>query len=392
MGTDECVMVNRRLKAGFCWDRKSILTLIAGSALTAGGLVCQAPAEEAGSSGEDESAGPDQATLEAITRELSEESGSLPEVSPEEVEQELFAPADTGLPGIELPAFRPPKTELVREGAFLVERQGYVHQLASGGLVFVFDADESGESEPPMIILPNLRTMEMRRVITSRAEGVTFLVNGQVFVYHGRNYLLPEYFRTAATPPEGGGVPDAGEAGAGVAEGLEVAGVVDDDGAEEVADDEALPVEVGLFPESEGEGRTVEDLLSEIERAGQAEGQVFRPPVTTEDDAGGGAVKLREGQVITARLGRLERGMNGGWRFVPDNDADVSGEDAIADAPITLLPCLNLEKLERLAQLRGSSGQFEVGGVVTVYEGRNYLMPTSFRVLTVTSDDLRTAQ
>ena len=65
------------------------------------------------------------------------------------------------------------------------------------------------------------------------------------------------------------------------------------------------------------------------------------------------------------------------WDFVSDNDTETASE---LDPPMTLLPSLNLERIEELASDHGDALTFRISGRVFVYEGRNYLMPTMFVV------------
>ena len=272
--------------------------------------------------------------------------------------EEFEAPAATGLPGIELPSFRPPRAMLVREGAFLTDRRGYVHLLgedASDGMVFVFDEDAAGRAEPPMLLMPNLRLMELRSIVESRAEALTFEVNGEVFVYRGRNYLLLDFFRIVRP---GSGSPQAIEE------------VDQGDGSRT-----AEAAETRLFEEEEGDrGPSVEELIGEIERATADRGEVFRPLVGAE---AGERLAVREGAVIVRRLGHLRLGDGGAWEFRSENDANDGG-DSFSDAPLTALPCLTLERMQQLAERRGGEVTVRLSGVVTVFDGRSYVLPTSF--------------
>ncbi|MEM1164723.1 MAG: hypothetical protein AAGI30_00355 [Planctomycetota bacterium] len=293
---------------------------------------------------------------------LAEDDPEADPVHPAGAAAANTTPASTGLPGIELPAYRPPRSELVREGAFLVDRRGYLHLLEMGGVVYVFDPGADGRAEPPMIALPSLRLLEMRRIAESRATSVNFIVSGQVFVFRGRNYLLVDHFRVeravAAEQPEA--EPDVEE-----------------------------PVAPDLFGGDEADGPSVTDLLAEIEEATENAATGLR--IVDQPAGSTTSAALREGTVLNGRQGRVERGEMGGWIFVPDNDADApSGQDT--DAPLQLLPCLNLEKMMQIAQQRGSSVSFDVSGLVTVYDGRNYLLPTSFMVEVDRAGNLLPAQ
>lgn len=82
----------------------------------------------------------------------------------------------------------------------------------------------------------------------------------------------------------------------------------------------------------------------------------------------------REGQFIITRRGRLARPEEGGaapWMFVFASDGD-----AMADPPMLLMPCRQLETMERIVEERGMDVPFIVSGRVYVYHNRNYLLPT----------------
>ena len=80
-----------------------------------------------------------------------------------------------------------------------------------------------------------------------------------------------------------------------------------------------------------------------------------------------------EGAVLISRRGRLVRLAEQGGRLalVFDNDPDSPGPK-----PFVLHPCQLLERLESVASARGDDTTFRVSGRVTVFEGRNYLLPT----------------
>ncbi|MGQ0628161.1 MAG: hypothetical protein ACT4PL_08700 [Phycisphaerales bacterium] len=107
------------------------------------------------------------------------------------------------------PAAQPPG-RLLREGSVLVSRRGRMVKTRAGEWAFVFDSDGTGKADVPMILQPCLRLAEMERIALSgqsgtgtatTAEAVTFTVSGQVFVYKGRNYLLPTLAVTTRPDP-----------------------------------------------------------------------------------------------------------------------------------------------------------------------------------------------
>lgn len=83
---------------------------------------------------------------------------------------------------------------------------------------------------------------------------------------------------------------------------------------------------------------------------------------------------MREGANIVMRRGRINRDASGAWLFV--FDADARG---MSDPPMTLLPCLLLERLERHYQSRGNAPVL-LSGRVFLYEDRNYLLPSVYQL------------
>lgn len=99
-------------------------------------------------------------------------------------------------------------------------------------------------------------------------------------------------------------------------------------------------------------------------------------PVPTATSTGAGGTRLlREGTFIASRRGRMTRSSDGQWTIV--FDADRSGK---AEPPMTLMPCLNLQAMEKLAERGGETLSFTISGQVFVYKGRNHLLPTLYVV------------
>jgi len=251
-----------------------------------------------------------------------------------------------GVTGVLNQDVRPSQGRLLIEGTLLIGRRGRVFGLDNDQWVFVFDADQQGRREKPMILQPCLQTMEMKRIVEARPEQITFRINGSVSVYRGRNYLRPLLFTT-------------------------------------VAPDSTTPPQSDPRPEDYGDAQndpSVRDLLRRIESSSTAEQRADSPvdpasPAIAESSAP--RELLREGMMIVSRRGRLVRGWNGGWDFAFDNGPDARDR---ADAPLAVMPCMILQAMESLIQAHGDDVVFTISGEVTVYENRNYLLPTVFVV------------
>jgi hypothetical protein len=88
---------------------------------------------------------------------------------------------------------------------------------------------------------------------------------------------------------------------------------------------------------------------------------------------------MREGITLTARRGRVQRGSGSSLVFVTDNGPDAPGAGT-QDPAFTLVPCMNLEHIERALQSQGDRVTLSVTGQVLTYQQRNYLIPVWFRL------------
>jgi hypothetical protein len=91
---------------------------------------------------------------------------------------------------------------LMPEGTRIVDRRATIVRTAFGGFSVVFEADASGESDPPMMLLPCSLLSKLAEFagVSGRSEPV--LITGEVTIHGGRNYMLPTVFRVPrdATP------------------------------------------------------------------------------------------------------------------------------------------------------------------------------------------------
>lgn len=246
---------------------------------------------------------------------------------------------------------RPAPGSLVREGAFIRNGRGRMVAGDGGAWVYIFDADARGKSEPPMILQPCIRLTEMRRLAEDKKETITFSISGQVFVYDGRNYLLPTHFTTVSAEDARSRELDAPE-GAAPASTIREGAVQSDD-------------------------PRAADLLREIQKEAEP-GVGARPRIPSSAAGAAPTSLLREGLTVVQRRGRVER-IGGSWVFLTDNGAQQRDETG-ADAPLRLSPCLILQEIERLVRERGERQAMSLSGQVFVYEDRNYLIPTVFQL------------
>jgi len=86
-----------------------------------------------------------------------------------------------------------PQLNLMREGTYIVDRTGRLTKSADGQTAeLTFDADGKAMKDPPMIILPNQKLMQMENAVVGNARDLRFKVTGVVTEYKGRNYVLLE--------------------------------------------------------------------------------------------------------------------------------------------------------------------------------------------------------
>jgi hypothetical protein len=267
--------------------------------------------------------------------------------------------------------FQPSATHLIPEATILVDRRGRVHRLESGRLVFVFDADASGQADPPMFLQPCVATMQIERLIADRGPATTIRLTGQVTAYRGWNYLRPTTFSIldslpAASPP------------ARPAPGASSPSHPTPAPASPTSLDELFsqPVRSG-----DGQSRTAAQVLAELESRPTEEGVYTPPPVIEISDARG---VLAEGRVLVSRRGRLRTHAGGGLEFVFDTGPnDPPG----LDQPLILMPCLLLERIEAAAGRRRHAS-LTLSGRVYGYGDRAFLLPTMFVIERSRHDNL----
>jgi len=82
---------------------------------------------------------------------------------------------------------------VTEEGQLLVARRARLVRLggAGGRLAAAFDNDPDSPAGGPMILLPCRALERLEAVAAQQGENVPFKVSGRVYVFEGRNYLLP---------------------------------------------------------------------------------------------------------------------------------------------------------------------------------------------------------
>lgn len=241
---------------------------------------------------------------------------------------------------------RPP---LLREGGFLVKVEGEIERDAELGVhVYRPLATATGGIRRELILLPSrglddLVRLESVQPASARGNPTAgvYEVTGKVLVFQGRNFLLPGAIvpvRRADADRE-----DASKTEPAAATPDTTIDPDDRDFASEI--ESRLESRIGAVPRSL-------DVLS-------------APP--TEPAA------LKAGTRFVQRRGRVVRDPASGiWRFVLEGTGRRGGGSSVQ-----LLPCLELERLIRRTRQAGVGSAVLLSGVITMYQGRNYLLPTA---------------
>lgn len=105
-------------------------------------------------------------------------------------------PRPASSPGTGEPIVEPATTgtRLLRENTFITQRRGRMTRSMTNDWVFTMDADAKGKGEPAMVLMPCMNLQNMEKTVERAGEGTSFTVSGTVYVYKGRNYLLPTMY------------------------------------------------------------------------------------------------------------------------------------------------------------------------------------------------------
>ena len=282
------------------------------------------------------------------------------------------AQSSSPVPATDLGGYRLP---LLREGSVLSRVEGDLTQDPDEKLwLFRPTKPESGGLRREFVLMPSPTLEDMLQTIRVSAVPVEFEMTGRVFIYRGRNFLLPELAppivrfdaRAGATPAAKAEtqVAPSGEAKFVPPTGKTNAGASDDAAEDDAAEDAAVEdIEKRL---EERIGRAPTRRIPESPSAANAEAK--RNATTTA------SAPIASGERLTLRRGRLLRDPQAGsWRFVPEQ---FTGN---GDGSMEILPCLLLEQLERAARESDAPPVTLMSGTVLAFEGRNFLLPTSFR-------------
>lgn len=254
---------------------------------------------------------------------------------------------------------RSAQSRLIREGSHLVQVPGTMH-ADEGGANWKFVIDPAHPTLPgyELSVLPCTKLGEMQRMVeVTETQKVVFEASGEVFAYKGRNYFLPEHAALVAAGAPPAATQPSGQSGATAGEASSRPG--EDADAEPEEADSAAAIAKGL-------DRAVGPMKQSLDT-----GLAAKP----DESAKSKPKALKQDAQILWRRGRMTRDGGGSWTFV--FDADAAG---LADPPLTLLPCLLLERMETYAGTSETGALMLISGRVLTYHDRNYLLPTVYQI------------
>lgn len=314
-----------------------------------------------------------QSVEDALQEQRSRKSGSgtIPPIQP--------SPGQRAIPAVSLTAIPTDRSgiapqRMLQEGAFFSARRGTLVKTPSGRIVFV---PSQGEGEDvsrlaPVVLMQNQSLMLLQSAVAVFDPPPTATVSGQVFVYHGRQYLMLSVFSLDSSPqadaPKVTPIPRSTKPS-----GSEPTAKGDPSGAPSA---ETVDEFIKQLETNRATSRAMDRDRVVAGASGDSSTTVVRRDAGASDANAQGSLAA-EGTMLTSRRGRLSRvGLMNELAFTFDNDPNSP-----ALMPMRLLPCRLLQSLESLAGSRGDSLVLRVSGRVTVFEGNNYLLPIMYQVL-----------
>tara|TARA_R110000737_G_scaffold2923_16_gene9858 strand:+ start:111152 stop:112243 length:1092 start_codon:yes stop_codon:yes gene_type:complete len=257
------------------------------------------------------------------------------------------------------------KPSALAQGSFILSRSGRLVPAPNDRLIFVPDLNQRIPGEGPVLLLPCAALERLESIWANQ----TVTVSGEILTYHARNHLLISDFSLGTTTPHRMPTP------------------------EPETDPETEPdTELGSDqpPSQLDEDPDVMDLLRELEDESSTPSGVqitdrrdlpinpSRPSFQStqlETAPPELAPGLREGTLLIRRPARMDRGSDGSWMAVFDNDQQYSANGI----QLTILPCALLMTMEQQAIHFGDTTKFVVSGRVYIHNNRGYLLPTFYQ-------------
>lgn len=251
------------------------------------------------------------------------------------------------------PTSRP--APVIKEGTFIF-RQAGTFVRSTDGRSWIFAPESEGETtlpstpaKVPLVILPNQQLSVIEQRIKEAGPTAKFVVTGMVTQYTNRD----------------------GTAGNGLL--IESAAPGEPVLAAEKIEPTAPAAPAGNLPPEKMLDRMLKPTTASSARP-------LRPTSAPSKDSTSGTATvapgasiltvMREGSFLVDRTGRLTRAADGqSWEFTFDADAR-----AMKDAPVVILPNLKLMAMEQAVKGSNRDLRFRITGMVTEYNGRNYVL------------------
>ncbi|MEM0983970.1 MAG: hypothetical protein AAGI17_08475 [Planctomycetota bacterium] len=246
---------------------------------------------------------------------------------------------------------------VLAERTFLNRREGWLLKGDAGSFVFVPLTEGRVAGEGVMRLMPSLELERIESSVSTEPGPIPYVLTGQIFVFDGRNHVLPSAGRRSnreglpgETLPEPSAMP------------------------EELNDPDVADI-IEQIRESE---RRSSAALDETERQRFANAPALVPGDEPSDNL------IPEGTYLSEQRGRLDRAGDGILSLTLDSDTAAeggsSGEVAASEQRLRLLPCRLTETLAGVMEFRRDTPAVLVSGRVYSYNGQNYLLPTLYRL------------
>jgi hypothetical protein len=346
-------------------------------------------AQPATAPGGDDSTG-SQTEQDQLERLLLQQRAPAPTVAPQREPQRIDHPTRVGLPAATAEVDRDvlgplpgePRPQLLREGAYLVDRSGRLGfddrtgrpmflplpasaETAPGATPPDADAADAADAQasttrplPPMILQPS-RLLQSLEAAQAQHDGpLLFTLSGQVHQYRDQNYLLPTSLSSVleADPDASAADPPDPPVTADVA----------DDPADDP--DRLMRGLMGAARPAAGAQRGTR-LDEAAGPGGSSRTAAPGPPGMPQ------AIPRREGSLLVRRAGRVTRSPDG-REIVFVLDAD---DPDAPEPPLVLLANQMRRTMEDAVAERGDRAVFLVTGQVYTYRGGEYLLVTAMQ-------------
>ncbi len=278
------------------------------------------------------------------------------------------------------------RTPILSQGAQLASAPGFVgHSVVEPGLaLFILDEHLTGNARRALTLMPSDPTDEVKQMLESRDPTTPwrFEASGTVYDYKGRAYLLPAAIVALRNPPlppllarqEPADAPDDSSSATPATATPTRAPLIDayldqSDVPSPLRDANAiaLPHERGLT----NIASTDDDLAQELERR-LAQGVRAAAAAKTAEITVDRAMIMPAATRFQDRRAIITRDpLTGAWRAVLESAPAPGGQLAME-----LLPCRQLERIERSVKQTAVDAPWLLSGEIVVSGDRNFLLLT----------------